>query len=71
MAPNLHKEQRVDDEEGGVYEVDSEDDEDYIWVDHFEPVEEGSSGETEAKDIGVDKSLGSDEPDPYSILDYF
>jgi hypothetical protein len=68
MAPNLHKEQRVDDEEGGVYEVDSEDDEDYIWVDHFEPVEEGSSGETEAKDIGVDKSLGSDEPDPYDYV---
>jgi hypothetical protein len=37
-------------------------------VDHFEPLEEGSSGETEAKNIGDDKSLVSNEPDPYDYV---
>jgi hypothetical protein len=53
----------IENEEGVIYEDDSEDDEDYVWVDHVEPVEERSSGETEAKDIGDDKSLESNEQD--------
>jgi hypothetical protein len=68
MDPNLPKEQQVDDEEGVAYEDDSEDDKDYIWGGHFEPVEEGSFRETKAKDIGDDKSLVSDEPDLYDYV---
>jgi hypothetical protein len=55
-------------EEGVAYEVDSEDDEDYVWADYVEPVEEGSSGETKANIEGDAKLPRSDEPDPYDYI---
>jgi hypothetical protein len=54
-----HREQ-----EGVIYKDDSEDDEDYVWADHFEPIEERSFGETEATNVGDEESPISDEPDP-------
>jgi hypothetical protein len=58
----------IENEEGVIYEDDSEDDEDYVWADYLEPVEEGGSGETKANSEGDDKSSRSDEPNPYDYV---
>jgi hypothetical protein len=55
----------TENEEGVVYEDDSGDDEDYVWVDHFKLAEEGSFSETEATNVGDEESPTSDEPEPY------
>jgi hypothetical protein len=58
----------IENEEGVVYEEDTEDDEDYVWVDHFELAEDGSSVETKEKVVGDEESPISDEHDPYDYV---
>jgi hypothetical protein len=58
----------VENEEGVVYEEDTEDDEDYVWVDHFELVKDSSSVETKEKVVGDEESSISDELDPYDYV---
>jgi hypothetical protein len=58
----------IENKEGVIYEEDSEDDEDYVCVDHIEHAEDGSYGETKEKVVG-DKELPIfDEPDPYDYV---
>jgi hypothetical protein len=52
----------------GSYKKDSEDDGDYVWTDHFEHAEDGSSGETKEKVVGDEYSPIFDEPDPYDYV---
>jgi hypothetical protein len=58
----------VENEEGVVWEEDSQDDEDYVWVNYFEHAEDGSSGEIKEKVVGDEESPISDEPDPYDYV---
>jgi hypothetical protein len=58
----------AENEEGVVYVEDNEDDDDYVWADHFELAEDGSSVETKEKVVGDEESPISDEPDPYDYV---
>jgi hypothetical protein len=39
----------TENEDGVVYEEDTEDDVDYVWTDHFERAKDGNSVETKKK----------------------
>jgi hypothetical protein len=58
----------TENEEGVIYKEDSEDDGDYVWTDHFEHAEDGSSGETKERVVGDEYSPIFDEPDPYDYV---
>jgi hypothetical protein len=58
----------TENEEGVIYEEDTEDDEDYVWADHFELAEDGSSVVTKENVVGDEESPISDEPDPYDYV---
>jgi hypothetical protein len=55
-------------EEGVIYEDDSEGDEDNVWVDHFVPTEEGRSSETKANNVGDEECLIFDELNSYDYI---
>jgi hypothetical protein len=58
----------IENEEGVIYDGDSEDDEDYVWANYLQCVEEGNSNETKANNVGYEESPGPDEPDPYNYV---
>jgi hypothetical protein len=58
----------IENEEGVIYEEDFEDDEDYVWADHFEHAEDGSSGETNEQVVRDEESSISHEPDLYDYV---
>jgi hypothetical protein len=58
----------IENEERVVYEGDSEDDEDYVWAEYLQCVEERNSNETEANNVGYEESHGPNEPNPYDYV---
>jgi hypothetical protein len=46
----------------------TEDDEDYVWADYLQCVEDRNSNETEANNVGYEELAGPDEPNPYDYV---